>query len=58
MMVKICIPNNECQKRPGSPGNVGVNLFVFTNVQADNNGTSSGDDEGNCVYNKTGRDAS
>ncbi len=25
--------------------------FVFTNFQADNYGTSSGDDEGNCVYN-------
>ncbi len=30
--------------------------FVFTNFQADNYGTSSGDDEGNCVYNRTGEE--
>ncbi len=29
----------------------GIMGFVFTNFQADNYGTSSGDDEGNCVYN-------
>ncbi len=28
---------------------------VFTNFQADNYGTTSGDDEGNCEYNKTTR---
>ncbi len=32
-------------------GNVGIMGFAFTNFQADNYGTSSGDDEGNCVYN-------
>ncbi len=42
------------QKDKGSPGNVGIMGFVFTNFQADNYGTSSGDDEGNCVYNWTG----
>ncbi len=30
--------------------------FVFTNFQADNYGTSSGDDEGNCVDNWTGEE--
>ncbi len=38
-------------KRQGSLGNVGIMGFVFTNVQADNYGTSSGDGEENCVYN-------
>ncbi len=38
-------------KRQGSLGNVGIMRFVFTNFQADNYGTSSGDDEGNCMYN-------
>ncbi len=28
--------------------------YIFTNIQADNYGTSSGDDEGNDVYNLTG----
>ncbi len=32
--------------------------FVFTNFQAYNYGTSSGDDKGNCVYNLTGGDIS
>ncbi len=39
------------QIRQGSPGNVGIMGFVFTNFQADNYGTSSGDDEEKCVYN-------
>ncbi len=60
----ICIPATELsensgsvkwviiyQKDKGSLGNVGIMGFVFTNFQADNYGTSSGDDEGNCVYN-------
>ncbi len=38
-------------KRQGSLGNVGIMRFVFTNFQTDNYGTSSGNDEGNCVYN-------
>ncbi len=38
-------------KRQGSLGKVGIMGFVFTNFQADNYGTSSCDDEGNCVYN-------
>ncbi len=38
-------------KRQGSLGNVGIMGFVFTNFPTDNYGTSSGDDEGNCVYN-------
>ncbi len=37
--------------KEGSLGNVGIRRFVFTNFQADNYGTSSGDDEGNFVYN-------
>ncbi len=40
---------NKVPKRQGSLGNVGIMGFVFTNFQADNYGTSSGDDEGNCV---------
>ncbi len=46
------------QKRQGSLGNVGTRRFVFTIFQADNYGTSSGDDEGNCVYNGMGREIS
>ncbi len=38
-------------KRQGSLGSVGIMGFVLTNFPADNYGTSSGDDEGNCVYN-------
>ncbi len=38
-------------KRQGSLCNVGIMGFVFTNFQTNNYGTSSGDDEGNCVYN-------
>ncbi len=34
-------------KRQGSLVNVGIMGFVFTNFQANNYGTSSGDDEGN-----------
>ncbi len=44
-------PIYNLQKRQGSLANVRARRFVFTNFQADNYGTSSGDDEGNCVYN-------
>ncbi len=44
-------PEYLVPKRQGSLGNVGIMGFVFTNFQADNYGTSSGDDEGNCMYN-------
>ncbi len=36
-------------KRQGSLGNVGIIGFASTNFQTDNYGTSSGDDERNCV---------
>ncbi len=39
------------QKRQGSRGNGGIMRFVFTNFQADNYGTFSGDSEGTGVYN-------
>ncbi len=45
-------------KDKGSLGNVVIMGFVFTNFQADNYGTSSGDDEGNCAYNWTGGEIS
>ncbi len=45
-------------KRQGSLGNVGIIGFVFTNFQADNYGTSSGYDEGNCVSDRTGGEIS
>ncbi len=35
---------------PGSLGNLGTKVFVFKKFQADNYGTSSGDDEGNCEW--------
>ncbi len=40
------IKKRTLPKRQGSLGNVGIMGFVFTNFQADNYGTSSGDDEG------------
>ncbi len=58
MMVKTGIPSNLYQKRQGNLGNVGIMRFVFTNLQADNYDTSSGDDEGNRIYNGTGREIS
>ncbi len=57
---RIASPKQELQsaiepckmtKRQGTLGNVGIMSFAFSNFQADNYGTSSGDDEGNCVYN-------
>ncbi len=51
-------PQKELPKSQGSLGNVGSRVFVFTDVQAHNYSTSSGDDEGNCVYNWKGINAS
>ncbi len=45
-------------KRQGCLGNVGIMGFVFTSFQGDNYGTSSGNDEGNCMYNWTGGEVS
>ncbi len=36
---------------------VGTRVCVFINFQADNYGTSSGDDERNCLYNWKGGEA-
>ncbi len=48
--VEDCHPELLIPKKQGSLGNVGTKIFVFTNFQADNYGTSSGDDEWNSVY--------
>ncbi len=48
---EFSIERSDTKKTKGSLGNVGIMGFVFTNFQADNYGTSSGGDEGNCVYN-------
>ncbi len=37
-------------KTQGSLGNVRTKVFVFTNFQVDNYGTSAGDYEGNCGW--------
>ncbi len=51
-LVYLVILNyDENQIRKGSLSNVGIMRFVFKHFQVDNYGTSSGDDEGNCVYN-------
>ncbi len=51
------IPFTKCliTKKKGS---VGTRRFILTNIQADNYGSSSGDDDGHCVYNGTGREIS
>ncbi len=43
--------NLSPKKGQGNLGNAGIMRFVFTNFQADNYGTLSGDDEGNRVDN-------
>ncbi len=54
----VCDRRNFTKKRHGSLGNVDITRFVFTNFEGNNYGISSGDDEGNCVYNWTGRERS
>ncbi len=54
MVTSRTIRLNYHTKKQRSLGNVGIRRFVFTNVQAGNYDTSSGDDEGNCVFNETG----
>ncbi len=53
---RACKQIADSKKRQGSLGNVGIRRFVFTIFQVDNFGISSGDDEGNGVYNRTGRE--
>ncbi len=48
-------PASSYQRRQRSLGNVGTRVLVFTNVHADKNGSSLGDDERSCLYNLKSR---